>query len=327
MLQYLKYLNCKRVVNYGKLLASFTISHIKGKPYMWHNPVFISVEPANYCNLHCPECPVGTGAIPQKAAQFDMNIYYKLIDELAPSLHMVNLYFQGEPLFSENFCKMVSYAKQHKLYTQTSTNGQLVTSALAKNIVLSGLEKIIVSIDGATQETYKQYRKNGILQTAINSVRLISLWKKRLQSKTPLIEIQCLRLKSNEQDWEKLKHLYKQWGGDQLVFKSAQFYNYENGNPLMLQNKYCRYIKQKDGKYKLRYKLHNHCMRLWSGAVIDAHANVLPCCFDKYAQYKFGNISNKLFYSCWHSYAANNFRIKILRKRLEIDICTNCTTK
>lgn len=327
MLEYLKYINYKRAANYGKLLASYVTSRIKGRPYVWHNPAFISVEPANYCNLHCPECPVGIGAIPKKAAQFPVDTYYRLIDELAPSLHMVNLYFQGEPLFSENFCQMASYAKRHKLYTQTSTNGQLVTSELAKDIVQSGLEKIIISIDGATQESYEQYRKNGILQKAINSSRLIAFWKEQLHSKTPVIEIQCLRLKSNEHDWKKLKQMYKSWGGERLVFKTAQFYDYENGNLLMPQSKYSRYAKLKNGKYKIKHKLHNHCLRLWSGAVIDAHANVLPCCFDKYGQYKFGNITNKRFCSCWHSPKAEHFRMQILQKRSETDICTNCTTR
>lgn len=319
-------LNFKRMANYARMYGSFLFSRITGKSHIWHTPTFLSVEPANYCNLKCPECPVGNRNINKKAAQLNLDIYQKIMDEIASNLHVINLYFQGEPLFAQHFCEMVNYAKQHNLYTITSTNAQLLTNQLAKDIVESGLDKIIVSIDGITQASYEKYRQNGNLQKAIDGIRFLDFWKKQLHRNTPIIEIQCLRLKSNEQDWRALKKTYRTWGGNMLRFKTAQFYNYENGNILMPEEKYSRYARQKDGKYRIKYKLYNHCLRLWNGAVIDANANVLPCCFDKYAEYKFGNAAHTHFITCWHSKEATAFRNKVLTQRSGINICTNCNS-
>ncbi len=312
-------------MNYVRMISSFMASRLTGKVHIWHKPTFISVEPANYCNLQCPECPVGNRTSIKKTAQFKLDIYQKLLSELAPDLHIINLYFQGEPLFAKNLCKMIRLAKQHHLYAVTSTNAQLLTPKNAKEIVLSGLDRIIISVDGITQQSYEQYRKNGELQKAIDGIRFLDFWKKKVHSCTPIIEVQCLRLRSNEHEWRTLQGMYKRWGGNILTFKTAQFYDYENGNKLMPNERYSRYAKQKNGKYRLKDKLHNRCLRLWSGTVIDAHANVLPCCFDKNNEHKFGNMANNSFTMCWHSKEAFSFRSRILVQRSQINICTNCT--
>lgn len=324
----IKCLSPTKIANYLLLWVDFGYSLVSKKTYIRHSPTFISIEPANFCNLSCPECPTGNKSLPSKTKQtMDMQLFSKIITELQPTLHSVLFYFQGEPLLAKSLPDLIRYAKAFHIYTITSTNAQLLDNETAKKIVESKLDKIIISIDGLRQESYEQYRIGGKLQKAIDGIGYLKLWKQRLHTNTPYIEVQCLRLKSNENEWPLLKKQYKQWGADGISFKSAQFYNYANGNELMpTQQKFARYKKLAD-KYTIKNKLHNHCFRLWSGAVIDVSGNVLPCCFDKAGQYIFGNIQNTTFKDVWNSHSALKFRLQILQHRKNIEICQNCTSK
>ena len=137
-----------------------------------------------------------------------------------------------------------------------------------------------------------------------------------------------LVLKTNENQLVEMKQLAKSLKVDRLTFKTAQLYEFENGNDLMpTKAKYSRYKKQASGKFVIKNAQPNKCWRLWSGAVINVHGEVLPCCFDKASEYSFGNMSKNSFYSCWHSKKASDFREKIHQNRKLFEICRNCTSK
>ena len=150
--------------------------------------------------------------------------------------------------------------------------------------------------------------------------------EKKMKSKYPIIILQFLIVKTNEHLVEKMKSLSKELRVDEFRIKTAQFYNYENGNPLMPENQnYSRYKKQANGKYKLKNKLYNHCWKMWSSAVITVNGEVVPCCFDKDAKHKTGNLNVDPFKKIWKSKEYNSFRYSILRNRKEIEICKNCS--
>ena len=290
-------------------------------------PFFISVEPANFCNLHCPECPVGNRkhTVP-KQATFDIQLYQKLIDELKPTLFHVILYFQGEPLLHKNLYEMAKYAHDARIYTSTSTNAQFLTNSIANDIVASGLDKLIISVDGSTQEVYEKYRVGGKLQKALDGINYINDWKRKLKSVTPMIEMQFIVLKSNEHQMDEMKKLAKKYNVDRLVFKTAQLYDFENGHELLpTQNKYARYQMESDGKYYIKAKQHNRCWRMWSGSVINTQGQILPCCFDKSSEFSFGNIQENSFQKNWHNAKATDFRASIWENRKQFEMCRNCT--
>ena len=108
--------------------------------------------------------------------------------------------------------------------------------------------------------------------------------------------------------------------------KSAQVYNYENGNPLIPTiEKYARYEKQIDGTFKVKNKLLNHCWKLWHSCVITWDGLVVPCCFDKDATHRLGDLKASSFKTLWQKEPYQNFRSRLLKGRDQIDICTNCT--
>ncbi|MCM1035370.1 MAG: radical SAM protein [Paludibacter sp.] len=320
----MRLLTVRRLLNGWRCVCSYLMSHI-GLIRIRHRPMFISVEPANRCMLHCPECPVGMGKNPRSLRLLSAELLQKVLDENALFMHTVIFHFQGEPLLNKHLPQLVRRAKSYRIYTMLSTNGQAVDAAMAEQLVSCGLDKIIVSIDGFTQSSYEAYRVGGSLQRALDAMRYLHACKVA-QKASIEIELQCLRLRSNEQEWEWVQKHYKELGADRLVFKTAQFYDYEQGNPLMPSDeRYCRYRKDKTGKYRLKKKQKNRCWRLWSGCVVDVDGNVLPCCFDKDRQYVLGNLFTSSLEDIWQGSAAMSFRRNLLQHRKEIDICTNCT--
>ena len=322
----IKQLTFKRIVNLLKLYYSFIASRITKSGKIAGCPMAISIEPTTACNLGCPECPSGLKLFSRPTGNLTTELHNKIIDQMKDSVWYINYYFQGEPFINPNFLSFIKYAKANGIYCSTSTNAHFLNSEKAKETVESGLNKLIISIDGTTQETYEKYRKKGTLNKVIEGTNNILKWKKKLKSKTPLVIFQYLVVNHNEDQVEDAIELSKELGVDEIRFKTAQVYNFKNGNSLIPKNdKYSRYKKQKDGSFALKNKLYNHCWRMWSSSVITFDGKLVPCCFDKDAKHQIGDLQSNSFKSIWNSKKYENFRINILRNRKEIDICQNCT--
>lgn len=305
---------------------SFYLTKYFKIPIQWGKPFSVSFEPTTSCNLRCPECPSGLRSFSRPIGMLEPSFFRKTIDELSNHLFYLTFYFQGEPYLNKNFLEMVTYAKQKKIYTSTSTNAHYFTDEVAKKTIESGLDRLIISIDGTTQETYQQYRVGGQLSKVIEGAKLIVKWKKELQSTTPFVIFQFLVVKPNEHQIDDLKLLAKDIGVDEVILKTAQVYDYENGNELIPENEqYSRYRKNSDGTYSIKNSLENSCWKLWHSCVITWDGKVVPCCFDKDAQHQLGDLKTNTFNQIWNNDKYKNFRVKLVKGRKEIDICTNCS--
>jgi radical SAM protein with 4Fe4S-binding SPASM domain len=319
-------LSPSRIWNGVKVVSSFYYSRITRKPIQWGLPFSVSIEPTTSCNLRCPECPSGLRAFTRPIGMLDQNFFKQTIDALHNNLLYLIFYFQGEPYLNPDFLDMVKYANDKKIYTATSTNAHYLTEANAKRTVESGLDRLIISIDGTTQEVYQQYRVGGKLDKVLEGTRNIVKWKKELKSKTPYIFFQFLVVKPNEHQIEDIKKLAVEMGVDDVRFKTAQIYDYENGNDLIPTiSKFSRYKKMANGTYTIKNKLLNHCWKLWHACVITWDGIVVPCCFDKDANHRFGDLKHNDFKTIWHNDKYNNFRTQLIDGRKNIDICANCS--
>ena len=325
-LNLLSKLTIRRAWNGIRVLSSYYISRWSGRPVQWGYPVSISFEPTTSCNLRCPECPSGLRAFSRPTGMLQKDFFRDTIDQLSKDLLYLVFYFQGEPYLNPDFLKMVKYASGKKIYTATSTNAHYLTEENARKTVESGLDRLIISIDGTTQEVYQQYRVGGQLNKVLEGTKNIVKWKKELKSKTPFIIFQFLVVKPNEHQIEEVKKLGAELGVDDVWFKSAQVYDYEKDpNQLIPENeKYSRY-KKKEDRYVYKGRLANHCWRLWHDPVITWDGLVAPCCFDKDAQHKLGDLKNQSFREIWTNKEYRQFRQKIMSGRKNIDICANCS--
>ena len=219
-------------------------------------------------------------------------------------------YFQGEPYLNPAFLEMVKYAHDKNIYTATSTNSHYLTDEVTNKTVESGLDRLINSIDGTTQDVYQQYRVGGNLEKVLEGTRNIIRWKKELKSKTPFVFFQFLVVKPNEHQIDAIKKLAKETGVDEVRFKTAQVYDYQNDpNQLIPANeKYSRYKKNENGNYLAKNKFANRCWKLWHANVITWDGLVVPCCFDKDAIHQLGNLKNESFKHIWHNSNYKQFR-------------------
>ena len=320
-------LTVRRFINGSKVLGSFYISRLLNRPVQWGYPVSISFEPTTSCNLRCPECPSGLRQFSRPTGMLQNDFFKRTIDEIHKELLYLIFYFQGEPYLNPDFLEMVKYASDKKIYTATSTNAHYLTEEVAKRTVESGLDRLIISIDGTTQEVYQQYRVGGNLEKVLEGAKNIMKWKKELKSKTPFVFFQFLVVKPNEHQIEDIKRLAKEVGVDEVRFKTAQVYKYETdpNNLIPSIDKYSRYKKNTDGLYTAKNKLANRCWKMQHANVITWDGLVVPCCFDKDATHQLGNLKNQSFKEIWHNDNYKQFRSELKKSRKNIDICANCS--
>lgn len=323
---FLSLFSFKKAINYFLLVLSYYKS--KKNRQVWHKglPFSISIEPTTSCNLRCPECPSGLRSFTRPTGMLQRELFKKLINDLHPTLSYLLFYFQGEPYLHPEFLSLVKLAVSKNIYTATSTNGHYLNDDNAKKTVESGLHRLIISVDGTSQDTYESYRIGGNLEKVLEGARNIVKWKKKLNSSTPYLIFQFLVVKPNEHQIPQINHLARAIGIDEVKIKTAQIYEYENGSELIPDNSaYSRYQKLENGKYGIKNNLENSCWKMWHSCVITWDGKVLPCCFDKDGEYVLGNANSHSFKEIWQGVPYNSFRGSLLNSRKDIEICKNCT--
>lgn len=325
-LEIAKKLSISRIWNVFLLRASFIMGKYFKIPVVWGTPYAASIEPTTACNLGCPECPSGLKQFTRETGRLQVQDNKEMLDQIGKNLFYINYYFQGEPFLNPHFLELIREAKKRKIYTATSTNAHFISEKKALEIVDSGLSRMIISIDGITQETYEDYRIHGQLEKVLCGTEAIIKAKEQTGSKTPHVIWQFLVTGKNEHEIPKLQELAKSYRVDELRLKSIQVYDFEEGNPLIPHNeKYSRYRRLPNGKYKMKAGLGNHCWRMWSSTVLTWNGIVVPCCFDKDATHQLGRISDSNFKNIWKSERYKSLRKQILIARQTVDICNNCS--
>jgi radical SAM protein with 4Fe4S-binding SPASM domain len=326
-LNLLQKLSFTRVVNMAKVYSSFWISRFSGKPRQWGLPVSVAFEPTTSCNLRCPECPSGLRAFTRPTGMMELDFFHRTIEDIHRDILYLIFYFQGEPYLNPSFLDMVRFASARKIYTATSTNAHYLNDENARKTVESGLDRLIISVDGTSQEVYQQYRVGGKLDKVLEGARNIVAWKKKLKSRKPFVVFQFLVVRPNEHQVDEIKKIGAEIGVDDVWFKTAQVYNYElDTNGLIPKNpRFSRYRKDKNGKIVPKNKMANHCWKLWHANVITWDGLVVPCCFDKDAMHQLGNLRNQDFRAVWKNENYQQFRSELMKGRKNIDICANCS--
>lgn len=288
-------------------------------------PISYSIEPTNHCNLKCPECPSGLGALTRPLGLLKSADFKKLIDEISQTGFYVQLFFQGEPYINKNLPEMISYAQSKNVYISISTNGHFVNEKNVDFVLDNAPNKLIFSVDGLDEESYQKYRVGGTFEQADSGLRSLIRRKKERRLRKPFVEFQFIVMKQNEHQMEQVRKYCKEVGVDKLVFKTMQISSYENALKFLPSNKkFRRYIVEKD-TFKIKNEIKNHCFALWRTSVITWDGRVVPCCFDKDAENEIGIVNGKSFSEVWNSNKYYKFRTKILSDRKSEPMCTNCT--
>ncbi len=288
-------------------------------------PAAVSVEPTTFCNLRCPECSSGLQTFTRPTGTLKITDFARWSSGLKQTVIWINLYFQGEPFLHPDLFSIIRLSKKHRFYTMASTNGHFLDEERCRMILVSGLDRLVISLDGLDQETYTQYRKGGSVSVVTDGIKRLAAMKIASGVTHPYLIIQFLVMRSNEHQKEDVVRWINLPGVDKIELKTAQFYDYEYGHPqIPEQSKYSRYQKTTDGRFMLKSKLPNHCRRVWFSSVITWDGTLLPCCYDKDGSHPMGNLNVQPVKNIWNGILFKKFKKKVLTGRAFIPICKNC---
>jgi len=312
-------LNLHQLLNVLSTVKGAILFHLFKKYFPPRKPLILMIEPTNRCNFSCPLCDRGSGMITREEGIMSLSTFQNIINQTEKRLKLLMLWNQGEPLINKNFAEMVQYAKEKKVFTVVSTNGSLLERN-AKKIIDSGLDELIISLDGATEETFKIYRQGGDFNTIVEGAqKLIKTRGKRL---FPLVSLQFLLLKHNTSEIEDFQNLAKKIGADRVLWKTVQVMDQSGAEKYLPEND--QYSRYKNGRFGQLKKTYDGCRRILYSAVIDWNGNVVPCCFDKDENYVVGNVVKDGLDKVWNGEKFAEFREKIASGD-KPEMCSNCT--
>ncbi len=290
--------------NIGKLRLNMLLRRDAIKNY----PVKAYVEPTLFCNLRCPACPTGLQLGLRPSTTIDVDLFKSAIDEVADYLFVLQMYNWGEPLLHRQTPEMIRYAKDKKIeHVRLSTNLSLnLTDDYIERLVRSGLDELIVSLDGTSADTYSKYRVRGDFELVSRNMMRIQETKKRLGLTTPEVVWQFLVFKHNEHQIGRAQAEYREWGADRLDLFGAEMPEKEfaEGFEPSTIPEYNQYHPQHPNQIEMkRYKKSDiPCSWLYGVLVLNPNGKVSSCCSvvnqgDDFAEYS----QSEGFLNAWNS--------------------------
>jgi MoaA/NifB/PqqE/SkfB family radical SAM enzyme len=268
---------------------------VAGMPYRYN------VDPINICNLRCPLCPTGLGTLQRNRGKMDLEGYKNVIDQIAPYAYVLELYNWGEPFLHPQIFDMIRYASQHNVFVRLSSNLNHFDAAMAEKAVDSGLDALIVSVDGATEATYQKYRQRGELSRVTENVGLLVEAKRRSSSRLPYVILRMLVNRYNEHEIEDTRRMATELGADiftigTLFIDTKDKAQAEEWLPKDEQLSYYDYSAD---------ELKNvwHCADLWEGMAINWDGGISPCCWLQNAENDFDNALARPIKDIWNDAA------------------------
>lgn len=293
-----KFLNYLLIIIQSKL---FKNSMVYGYPYQ------IFMEPTTLCNFKCPLCPVGNRENTNPKGKLNFKNFEKIIDEIYPYIFDLHLYNWGEPFFNNDIFDIIAYAKRKNICTYVSTNLNFFTEEMVVKVVGCGLDYLLLSIDGATQETYEKYRVGGDLFKALNNVRAIVKEKKYRHAYKPIIEWRYLLMHHNENEVEIAKAMSKKIGIDKFVVEPVRVHTSKDVFTNISQRieEDIMWLPVNDRRYDHKNKNLKtplgKCCQPWTFAVINWNGAVSPCCSVYNQSFSFGNAFEEGFKAVWNN--------------------------
>ncbi len=295
-------------------------------------PDNLLIEPTNICNLSCPTCPTGSGKLNRHKRSMTFDEFERIISQIKNYVTQIGLWNYGEPFLNKDLLKMIKLASSADIDVVISTNGEFFKSKeFCMNVAKSGLEHLIICLDGADQETLSKFRKKADYNNIINGIKLMIETKKELSSKIPIVELQFIVMKHNEHQRETMRQIAKQLSVDVYCEKTVGIdfndpdFQYMVKELVPTDASSSRYVLKQDGTFALKGELPNNCHLIDYSTVINSDGTVTPCCYDLYSNYIMGNIFSENLKMIWMNKKYRDFRRQIKRDRRSIPICNICS--
>ena len=296
----LRYWGWRKLFNFARVEAQLRLGRAKvwGYPYEWE------IDTTNICQLKCPLCHTGLGTVHRDKGVMSFPMYQDIIQQIKDYCIWLSLYSWGEPFLNKDIAKFVACAHEANIATIMSSNlNKPLSSSMAEDLVRSGLDVLIISLDGTTQDVYEVYRVGGHLDRVLDNVKLLMEKRRELGSATPYLEWQYIVMKQNEAQIPEAKRMAADLGVDNIVFKRVDFPH--GSDDESLTRKWLPLGEGwKDRENPLEKPYHedgDRCWRLWRSAVVNWDGGYAPCCYLTDASDDFGSVKSNSIKSIWNN--------------------------
>ena len=253
-------------------------------------PDRVYVESTNVCNLDCIMCPTGLHIDTRPKGFMDWELYTSIIDEIAPFAEAVVLHSWGEPLLHKRIIDMIEYAKERNLSVETSTNATRLTEDVARRLIESGLDRIYLSMDGLTKETYERVRVKGNFEEVLGNIERFLELKHELGSPIEA-DIQIVRLSETDAEVEAFVERWQSSHADLINIKELDTWGgqIDEMSDLSVDESTVGVNEDRKPCPNLWYHCHIH----WDGVLVS-------CSRDYDAVTPLGNVRNGGVLKTWH---------------------------
>lgn len=298
-----RYATPPKLLNFvrGKIDYYRRCTHVHSAPYS------LRIDPTTACNLHCPLCPTGAGEMDRGHSTLSRAMFERALDQFGARALIVQLWVWGEPLMNRQIADLVALAEARGIATEISTNLSIrLTDSEIDRLINAGLTWLIVSIDAATADTYRQYRRGGDFNLVVDNVRRILTRRKALGSRTPFVEWQFVPLRHNEHEMSEAVRLAARLGVDGFRFKPARFDKVE-GRTFGGQVSPDLVHEWMPGQRALRHEgptyLDYHCPFLWGSVTVHPDGGIAPCCETTSVEHDLASLGNADLADVWNGAA------------------------
>ncbi len=236
----LSYKNPRLALN--KIRTTYRTEYLAKLDYKLKNgfaspPNSLAIKLTNACNLRCKMCGQPREGHEEGDPKYAPPHFFKetvpiekykdILSELKkvrPNLYL----WGGEPFMYKDLFELIRFAKKLKFTVQINTNG-LYLRKFAQEIVESGLDDLIVSIDGP-EEVHDQVRGlKGTFNLLKEGVFAIHEEKKKRGLKYPIIRVRGTISPYNFEYIYDLTDISKELGADSLNFNWTWFTTKQTG--------------------------------------------------------------------------------------------------
>ena len=297
-------------------------------PRAWGNPVSITIEPVNVCNLRCPVCETGAGILGRRPEMMSYENYVKIMDKVGPAANTMIFYFMGEPFLNKDAYRMIRYARNTDIYVDTCTNGEPIDP---EALYESGINHISFQIGGITQETHEIYRVRGnlgktlgVLERYLNIIR-----KKGRKPSEHQVELGFILMKHNEHEIGDFYRKAKELGVDQATVISPCVRTVEQGECFLPTSDefwlYDREVFEKNHQLVPKYFFTpNSCPWIYYTMTIQVNGDVVACCRDPRGTMIMGNLIEQPLEEVWNGKPFQELRRMIARDQSRVNLCQLC---
>ena len=184
-------------------------------------PLKLTFDPTNYCQLRCPLCPTGARIQDRDRGRAQIHVFEHLMEEVGDYVFLIDFFNWGEPLLNERVEELIALASRRSIVTFMSSNLSVpMSDTRLRRLVQSGLNQLIVSLDGATPETYGTYRRLGRFDLVLQNMKRLLAIRKELGVTLPVVNWQFLVFRFNEHEIETVREMARDMGVDSVTFRA-----------------------------------------------------------------------------------------------------------